>query len=929
MSKKGDKRKQLQTRRIGRPETSAKADLSKYEDLIGKGTGIFGGQGLDLTGKVGEDGIPRFSAGGVSDMNLLQRAAMGVRQYYTPEEKAWIAAREAEYADYNKAVEKYNQDVSAYQKKVDEYNESIKPYQSEVDAYNKALEEYNKGVEAYRKSLYLDPEGTTARIYEKTGGKGWSGRVRDPATGTVYEPGQYYFTEKDGVLYARQNPTNVVDLERRLVGRGAFEFIDPRTKKVVGTGGLSGYPTAHGQDYFVYGGKLYEFAKAPGEFTAKLPGNPPPAFTGVQPTAPTNVPYTQEQVKEYVDKAKVRAQQSAANRSSALSVAANPEQYGLSGFGLSLPFKEGGEVSNDEFIKQMTVGTLPKDQGPSPADVKVSQALRALGELTRGTLGAEAIEPGSEAYRTGQALSNMPGVGVAAGAIKGSKKLTDLEKYLNNMLGAEQAKRIQRAADEIPNLENQYSAEALLRAFRGGKGEPYQGVITLDPAMFEKFASPLNEPLTKGSKENIEKLQWVLRDKKGFNEVPMLLLNKEGERLPFITGHEGRHRSRALAAEGMPTTLVEIIPNRNLEFPGPGMEKRTAQDWREILNKTLDEGSRLVRAETKSRLNPEVEALMEQIQKLESQSNPDWEKISQLRQELDLWKKSDNYIVQDPTSFQKLPEVYKDGGPVKRQAGSPPTGEVSTDDFIQQTLVGTPPGIMAQASQEPGIVIAKNIDQPATRSAQAMKAYLEASIPDLKIVEDPRLQLSGRKGQVRMDVPNIISISPTQKDMDREAVLLHEAEHSRVGKAVQGMPEREQFDNDIRFDRLYGDKGNTRGKIVKSFVDNKDKIEKFFGVNIPDVYFEKLMYKNQSRFGSPGALFEEQIATLSALEQLTNKSLTKGMPELFPDDKSAAIYDAITGLRQTRLDAKDLPPFTPQYKSGLDWIKEKLKSLTK
>ena len=106
-------------------------------------------------------------------------------------------------------------------------------------------------------------------------------------------------------------------------------------------------------------------------------------------------------------------------------------------------------------------------------------------------------------------------------------------------------------------------------------------------------------------------------------------------------------------------------------------------------------------------------------------------------------------------------------------------------------------------------------------------------------------------------------------------------------------------------------------------------MEKFFGVNIPDVYFEKLMYKNQSRFGSPGALFEEQIATLSALEQLTNKSLTKGMPELFPDDKSAAIYDAITGLRQTRLDAKDLPPFTPQYKSGLDWIKEKLKSLTK
>jgi len=257
---------------------------------------------------------------------------------------------------------------------------------------------------------------------------------------------------------------------------------------------------------------------------------------------------------------------------------------------------------------------------------------------------------------------------------------------------------------------------------------------------------------------------------------------------------------------------------------------------------------------------------------------------------------------------------------VKRQSGSPEEGEVA-----QQMTVGTLPGIMAQASEEPGVVRAKTIEGPATRSAQALQAYLQASIPDVKVMENPALGKLNRSAQVDMTVPNIIQIDPRHQNKHREAVLLHEAEHSRVGKAMQGVPEEEQYDNDIRFDRLYGDKGGTRSRIVRNFVDNKDKIEKFFGVNIPDVYFDQLMYKNQSRFGSAGALFEEQIATLSALEQLTNKSITKGMPELFPDDKAAAIYDAITGLRQTRLDARDLPPFTPQYKSGMDWIKEKLR----
>jgi hypothetical protein len=56
------------------------------------------------------------------------------------------------------------------------------------------------------------------------------------------------------------------------------------------------------------------------------------------------------------------------------------------------------------------------------------------------------------------------------------------------------------------------------------------------------------------------------------------------------------------------------------------------------------------------------------------------------------------------------------------------------------------------------------------------------------------------------------------------------------------------------------------------------------------------------------------MATLSALEQITGKSLTRDpeMKKLFPNTRVMSVFDALTGPRQTRLDARDLPPSTPQ-----------------
>jgi hypothetical protein len=187
---------------------------------------------------------------------------------------------------------------------------------------------------------------------------------------------------------------------------------------------------------------------------------------------------------------------------------------------------------------------------------------------------------------------------------------------------------------------------------------------------------------------------------------------------------------------------------------------------------------------------------------------------------------------------------------------------------------------------------------------------------------------------------------------------LHELEHSLslrgwnpLGAVSRRDGEPITTDNNYRFDILYnmGDKKienpgvgellllrssgegeKKRRTMIHNFVSNRPLLEKFFGRPIDSAYFDPNMLKAQVRFGTEGALFSEQIADLSALEQLTGKSLTrdKEMRKLFfPDDRSAEIYDAITGYRQTRLDSKDLPPYTPtppEKKGIADWLKSRL-----
>jgi hypothetical protein len=236
------------------------------------------------------------------------------------------------------------------------------------------------------------------------------------------------------------------------------------------------------------------------------------------------------------------------------------------------------------------------------------------GKVIKGALsGVQAAQKATKAARQ-ESASNDP----VAPEIKKTGKLAELEKELTETGGKRQGLRLQRAADEIPGLEDQYEMQALRRAFRGRKGYPYQGVMTMDPKEFQDFALSLNTPLSSHSKENIERLRNLLSQGGSFDDVPFLQMDKKGD-FPGIFGHEGRHRARALAAEKHPKTLVEVYPFRGLEM-GADDEPMTATEWLRKFNEELAKNNRSVLSE-------------------------------------------------DETNVLKLPDVYADGGAVTMKKG--------------------------------------------------------------------------------------------------------------------------------------------------------------------------------------------------------------------------------------------------------------------
>jgi hypothetical protein len=193
-------------------------------------------------------------------------------------------------------------------------------------------------------------------------------------------------------------------------------------------------------------------------------------------------------------------------------------------------------------------------------------------------------------------LNMMPTarIGLEAPGILIPSKMNNVREAVRNMKGNYGARRVERAADEIPNLERMYQEDALKQAFTGDNAA---AMMTIDPSRFEEFATPIGSTFTRpnsvrhtsaGDRVTFPEYLDYLKSLEGFDDVPFLEINKQLQGTmakPYISGHEGRHRNRAMSQSGEKAGLVQLLPRSELREPFP---RRTQEEYIEALKKELE-----------------------------------------------------------------------------------------------------------------------------------------------------------------------------------------------------------------------------------------------------------------------------------------------------------------------------------------------------
>jgi hypothetical protein len=213
--------------------------------------------------------------------------------------------------------------------------------------------------------------------------------------------------------------------------------------------------------------------------------------------------------------------------------------------------------------------------------------------MERGGIGADLLSGMAQGTRSQIKTPQKAVPIVEAPSIIIPSKVGRVKEEARQSKGEYGARRVERAADEIPNLERLYKEQALKEAFLGDNAK---AVMTINPADFERYSKQLQtrsvtEPKSFADKTKMsteDYLRYLQSLPSGFDDVPFLGINKEEQGLPlmpFISEHEGRHRSRALAGFDQPTSLVRLIPRAELREPFP---RRSQEEYIEALRKELE-----------------------------------------------------------------------------------------------------------------------------------------------------------------------------------------------------------------------------------------------------------------------------------------------------------------------------------------------------
>ena len=134
--------------------------------------------------------------------------------------------------------------------------------------------------------------------------------------------------------------------------------------------------------------------------------------------------------------------------------------------------------------------------------------------------------------------------------------------------------------------------------------------------------------------------------------------------------------------------------------------------------------------------------------------------------------------------------------------------------------------------------------KPPTRSAQQLQAYMESMNPTVRVNMGP--MQSGTLGYVEPEPilenpgqPNVLNINAAQSPGTAETTKLHELEHTMDlrGGDILGRPKVRDTDNNMRAYYMMDRNWAPINQTGENIVNNKAKLEQFFGRPIESGYF--------------------------------------------------------------------------------------------